>query len=130
MSDTVDRAAQEAVQAFYDAWNSRDIEAVRATQHFPHVTFAPDEVIVRQGEAEYESPFERLDAEGWDHSTIEAWRVVWSTDDRAFVEIQYSRYRADGTRYREGTMIYGVTEQNGHWGIQFRTRGLLHIFDR
>lgn len=129
MSEDAAEAARAAVQAFYDAWNAGDIEAVRATLNYPHVTWGPGEAAVRNGPDEFESPYDRLRTEGWHHSAIDSSTVIWHTSDRALCEIEYGRFREDGTRYRSGNMIYGVTEQDGHWGIQFRTRGAVTLWD-
>ena len=123
----IEAHGRAAVKAFYDAWNEHDMDAVRISLNYPHVTYAPGAVEVRESPSEFESPFEWLQDEGWHHSSLDSAEAVWSAPDRIFMRVEYSRYHADGTKYRSGEMIYGVTNIDGHWGIQFRTRGWLQI---
>ena len=55
-----EQAAVAAVEAFYQAWSDGDIEALRETMNYPHVSLFPGHVEVRATPADFESPFERL----------------------------------------------------------------------
>ena len=115
--------AVAAVEAFYEAWNVGDIEAVRETMNYPHVSLFPGHVEVRATPADFESPFERLrEAQGWHRSSLDRAHVLWNRDDKVCVDAHWSRYGEDGTRYLSGNIIYLVTRVDGHWGIQFRAR--------
>jgi len=35
--------------------------------------------------------------------------------------VHYARRREDGTVYNEFDSLWIVTEQDGHWGVQFRS---------
>ena len=118
-----EQAAVAAVEAFYQAWNVGDIEAVRETMNYPHVSLFPGHVEVRATPADFESPFERLrEAQGWHRSSLDRAHVLWNRDDKVCVDAHWSRYGEDGTRYLSGNIIYLVTRVDGHWGIQFRAR--------
>ena len=118
-----EQAAVAAVEAFYEAWSEGDIEAVRETMNYPHVSLFPGHVEVRATPADFESPFERLrEGQGWRRSSLDRLHVIWTRDDKVCVDVHWSRYGEDGSRYLSGNIIYLVTRVDGHWGIQFRAR--------
>ena len=118
-----EQAAVAAVEAFYKAWSEGDIEALRETMNYPHVSLFPGHVEVRATPADFESPFERLrEGQGWHRSSLDRAHVIWTRDDKVCVDAHWSRYGEDGTRYLSGNIIYLVTRVDGHWGIQFRAR--------
>ncbi len=118
-----EQAAVAAVEAFYQAWSEGDIEALRETMNYPHVSLFPGHIEVRATPADFESPFERLrEGQGWHRSSLDRLHVIWTRDDKVCVDAHWSRYGEDGTRYLSGNIIYLVTRVDGHWGIQFRAR--------
>ena len=123
MTTEAEQAALAAVEAFIEAWNEGDIEAVRATLNYPHVSLFPGHVEVRATPEDFESPFERLrELQAWHRSTLDRADVIWSHDDKVYVDAHWSRYLQDGSHYLSGNIVYIVTKVDGHWGIQFRAR--------
>ncbi len=116
-------AARTALDAFLDAWNAADIEAVRATLNYPHITIGPaGEVIVAATAAEFRTDFARMrEREGWDRSSFDSFDLVSSGPNKVHCQVQFSRYRADGSKYGTGLVLYMVTNQGGHWGMQLRS---------
>lgn len=126
MPEPVERASEQAraaLDAFIEAWNRADLDAVRATLNYPHVTFAPGgDVIGAAGPAEFTANFERLRAtEGWHHSALERWEVLGESATTVHVAVDVTRHHEDGTQYAGGRIFYIVTQRDGHWGLQFRT---------
>lgn len=118
-----ERAAVAAVEAFMEAWNTGDIQALRKTLNYPHVSLFPGHIEVRSTPDDFESPFERLKAsQGWHRSTLDRADVIWSHDDKVYVDAHWSRYHDDGSHYLSGNIVYIVTKIDEHWGIQFRAR--------
>jgi ketosteroid isomerase-like protein len=115
--------ARAALERFIEAWNSSDLEAVRATLNYPHVTFTPaGEVIVANAPAEFTASFERLRAtERWHHSALERWEVLGESERSVQIAVDVTRHHEDGSRYASGRLLYIVTEHDGRWGMQFRT---------
>ncbi len=115
--------ARAAMDAFIDAWNRADLEAVRATLNYPHVTFAPGgDVIVAATPPEFTANFGRLRAtEGWHHSALERWEVLGESDTSVHAAVDVTRHHEDGAQYASGRILYIVTRRDGHWGMQFRT---------
>ena len=116
-------AAVAAVEAFYAAWSAGDLETLRGTMNYPHVSLFPGRVEVRATPEDFESPFERLrEGQGWHSSSLDRIHPVWTRDDKVCLSVDWSRYGEDGARYLSGNIIYIVTNVDGHWGIQFRAR--------
>ena len=118
-----ERAATQALDEFLAAWNTADIEAVRRTLNYPHVTIGPaGQVFVAQGPADFHTDFAALrEREGWHTSTFDSFEPVASSPTKVHCQVVFSRYRADGTTYGSGRVLYIVTNHDGHWGMQLRS---------
>lgn len=114
--------ARRALAQFMTAWNAADIEALRRTLNYPHLTLVGDRMVVADGPAQFHTDFEHMRRrEGWAKSSFDSITVHQSSADKVHCEATYSRYHGDGTRYRQGAVLYAVTRQDGHWGMQFRS---------
>lgn len=116
-------SAQAALAAFMEAWNKADIEAVRKTLNYPHITLGPQgQLIVAAGPVDFQTNFQAMrEREGWHRSTFDTYTWTSESPDKVHCEVTFSRYRADGTCYGTGRVLYAVTNQNGHWGMQMRS---------
>lgn len=123
MSAEAEAKARAALDAFFVAWNTGDIEAVRSELNYPHVTFGPSgQLIVAQTRDDFRTDFERMrQVEGWHRSTIDSLTVTKSSPAKVHCEVTFSRYKADGSVYGQGSVMYIVTDHGGHWGMQFRS---------
>jgi len=115
--------ARAALAAFLSAWNAGDIKAVRATLNYPHITVGPGgQIIVAATPAEFQTDFARMRArEGWHASRFDSFTLIAASPVKVHGEVVFSRYRADGACYGTGRVLYIVTEQGGHWGMQLRS---------
>jgi hypothetical protein len=115
--------ARTALAEFLDAWNAADLTALRRTLNYPHITLGPaGHVIVARTPAEFQTDFARMrEREGWHHSTFDGYTVIAESPTKVHCEVEFSRYHADGTRYGGGRVLYIVTQQDGHWGMQLRS---------
>jgi ketosteroid isomerase-like protein len=124
MSD-VEEHARAAVDAFQDAFNAQDHERLAAALNYPHVRLwsgvfrqidTPEEFaeISRRGQA-------RLESEGWHHTTTASMEVVQAGPDKAHCALVNHRTHADGTVYHKFNTLWIITNQNGHWGVKFRS---------
>ncbi len=113
----------ELLDRFMVALDDHDSAAMDACIHFPHVRMAEGAVVV------YDPPgnnpmdlFDRLKTrDGWHHSAWKHKRVVQFSDDKVHLDVQYIRYREDGSVIGVYDALYIVTCRNGHWGIQARS---------
>lgn len=115
------QAARQALEEYFRCWNTAEIAAVRAALNYPHIAFgAAGQVVVATTPDEFADRFADLrQREGWHHSTLDSFTVLSSAEAKVQCEVAYSRYQADGTRYGGGRIFYIVTNQAGHWGMQF-----------
>jgi hypothetical protein len=123
MTAEAERAAHQTLDAYMAAWNASDNNGVRAALNFPHIMLgAAGQVVVAAEPSEISTDFAALrEREGWGSSTLDSFEAVDSTATKVHCKVRFSRYRPDGARYGSGRMLYIVTNQEGHWGIQLRS---------
>ena len=63
----------------------------------------------------------RLEAEGWHHTDTAVMEVVQQGPDKAHCALQNHRTHADGTVYHKFDTFWIITNQDGHWGVKFRS---------
>ena len=113
----------KAVDDFITTFNSRDPEAWADTLNFPHVRPSPfGPIKVAESKEVYVSNFdyERVIATGWDHSEWDYKRFLHRSPTKLHVAGQWSRYNGSGDKILSTPIVYIVTLQEGHWGIQSR----------
>ena len=89
------RAAIAAAQRFIDKFNAQDHEAHADTLNYPHIrlangaftTIATRDAFIERSRAGRA----RLEAEGWDHSTVEAIDAVHAGDDKVHLALSVER---------------------------------------
>ncbi|RLT38746.1 MAG: hypothetical protein DWI58_14550 [Chloroflexi bacterium] len=123
---TPDEATAVAtIQRWLEGFNARDAAVQVDTFNFPHVRLAGGKFrTIEDGDAmrtQNATGTERLRAEGWGYTTLESITPVQSGPGKVHVAVHYARRRSDGTVYTEFDSLWIVTEQDGHWGVQFRS---------
>jgi len=114
--------ARAPIDQFFAAFNEQDIEGIRETLHYPHVRIASMTVAIAQKPEDYSIPFDRLiEAEGWDHSTLDSCELRQSSGSKAHFELIFSRYDATGEPYTTHKSLWIVVKKGGIWGIQARS---------
>ncbi len=115
-------SARKAIDDFFAALNAWDLEAARNALNYPHVHIAGQDVRVWHQPADFVIDFEELAAsEGWKYSTLDSCAMRQSSEEKVHFEVQYSRHRADSTRYATYQSLWIVTRRDGRWGIQCRS---------
>ena len=118
------QAAKDWLARFLDAWNSADLERVRDELNYPHITIGPagGQVVVAPTRDDFKTDFARMAVtEGWASSTFDDFTAITASDTKVHFETTFKRYKADGSVYGSGRVLYIVTEQDGHWGMQLRS---------
>jgi len=112
-------AARKAIDDFFAALNSRNLDAARNTLHYPHVHIAGHEVKVWHHPLDFQMDFDALSiSEGWHHSTLDSCVMRQSSEDKFHFEIRYCRHKADSGRYATYQSLWIVSQKEGRWGIQ------------
>jgi hypothetical protein len=124
--DTPDEAAVAAAMGVMDrfmaALNARDEEALRATLHFPHYRLAAGgmQVYARPGDYTLEGFYARA-GEGWARSGWDFREVIAAGPEKVHLDVQFTRYRADGSALGRFRSLYVLTRREGRWGIALRS---------
>lgn len=116
------REALAAVDRYLAALNAHDTAGIRDAFNFPHFRIGAGGALTR-----YERPedynfghfYRRTSCDGWHHTVWDKTEVVFATEGKAHVAVDFTRYRADGSAIGRYFSLYIVTCQDGHWGIQF-----------
>jgi len=119
--------ALEAVDRFFETFNSRDPLLWANSLHYPHIRKPGVGKPVRPSEPslsaeDYASRFDysRVIRTGWDHTEVESKSIVHITSDKAHIVALYHRYNEQGDIIRTTKVTYLVTRLDERWGIQAR----------
>ena len=114
-------AAMEVLDRHMDALNRGDADELAQTLHFPHYRLAGTAMQTWPGPEHYLRDFRARAGEGWHHSAWDFRNVVAATDDKVHFDLQFTRYRADGSvlgRYRS---LWVMSRIDGRWAAQLRS---------
>lgn len=109
--------------AYMDSFNKRDGFGCDKLLNFPHIRLA------LQGLGIYKEPpmhtsklFDSfIKIARWNHSCWDYRRVIHSCETKVHLDIQFSRYRSDGTKIGSYASLWVITNQEGHWGLKIRS---------
>jgi hypothetical protein len=113
--------------AYFAGLCRRDLDAIAKTLHFPYATYEGVDALVYQTPADFTSnPPPTLNVGTGEYATLNPGTydildvLQLHTYDPVNVglELCYSRYRADGHKIGINQGIYGITNNDGKWGIQ------------
>lgn len=115
------KAALAAVDRYVAGLNARDTNAIRDAFNFPHLRIGTKGNLSR-----FEKPedydfghfFRAVTTDGWHHTKWDKTEVVFATEGKVHVAVDFTRYREDGSAIGHYFSLYVVTCQDGHWGIQ------------
>ncbi|PCI77163.1 MAG: hypothetical protein COB20_08870 [SAR86 cluster bacterium] len=119
--------ARAALERFLAAWNSADNSAVQKTVNYPHITHSPMGLIVANEPEQFITDFDALKQQSWVRSTFDKITPRQSSDQKVNFEVEYSRLNTAGEVISRGYVFYVVTNNEGHWGMQYRAPGQLTL---
>ena len=125
VNNEYEEKAVEAALTFMNAFNRADADGVRAVINYPHarigangkliIANSPEDMISAEG-------FKRFQEEyGWNRSCWDYREVIKSSPEKVHTNLQFSRYRKDGSKIGEFPSFWVITNQDGHWAIQMRS---------
>ena len=121
--------ARERAIPVLDAWmagfNALDLQAWKATMHFPHFRLASG-IMHRWEDSDMDGEFiarvrTGLGNIGWHHSVWTRREIVHCSDEKIHVDTQFTRYREDGSVIAAHDSLYVLTYEDGRWGIKLRS---------
>jgi hypothetical protein len=119
-------AATEVTDRFLATFNAGDATGHAATLAYPHVRLASGAVRIWDSIEEAVPAMEQAmallrDKVGWDHSRWDHRRVIHTGPGKVHLNVQFTRYRADGSVIGVYPAVYVVVDEAGSWHIQCRS---------
>ncbi|MFZ2143043.1 MAG: hypothetical protein WAV78_39930 [Xanthobacteraceae bacterium] len=103
------------------ALNAGDASALAQTLHFPHYRLAGSRMTIWECSETYLQDFHGRAGGEWHHSAWDFRRPISASTEKVHLDVQFSRYRADGSvlgRYRS---IWVVSSIDRRWAAQLRS---------
>ena len=113
--------ALAAVDRYLAGLNARDTEMIRSAFNFPHLRIGAKGNLARFEKPEdydFSHFLKWTSGDGWHHTGWDKTEVVFATEGKVHVAVDFTRYREDGSAIGHYFSLYVVTCQDGHWGIQ------------
>jgi hypothetical protein len=114
-------AAMEVLDRHFAALNSGDAAALADTLHFPHYRLAGVRMQVWESPETYLDDFHARAGAGWHHSTWDFRNVIAAGADKVHFDVQFTRYRADGSALGSYRSLWVVSCIDGRWAAQLRS---------
>ena len=120
-----EQGALDALDAYFAALNTRDDDALYRTMHLPHVRISAAGVAIYPTLTElkksYIQDFSARAGADWGHSVIDSKDVIHSSESKAHVFIQFTRYDTAGNNIGTFRSLWIITLIDGQWGVQARS---------
>jgi len=118
--------AMAVTDAFLATFNDRDAAGHAATLAYPHVRLASGTVRIwddaEQATAQMVTSMQLLtERVGWHHSEWDHRRVIHEHPEKVHLDVQFTRYREDGSIIGVYPAVYVVVPVDGEWRIQARS---------
>ncbi len=118
--------ARSVTDEFLATFNAGDAAAHAATLAYPHVRLASGTVRVwatfEEAHAAMTVAMPALrERAGWDHSEWDHRDIIHVGPGKVHLDVQFTRYRSDGSVIGVYPAVYVIVEQDGAWRIQCRS---------
>jgi len=115
------KEAKAVMDRHMAALNDRDSDALAASLHFPHYRFTGGKMKISKEPNSYLADFFARAGEGWHHSAWDFVTPIAAGPDKVHLDVQFTRYRADGSTMGMFRSLWVITRQDGSWGAQLRS---------
>ncbi len=117
--------AMAVTEEFLATFNAENAHGHAATLAYPHIRLASGRVLLWEtlgdAVARMELAMPSLREAGWDHSEWNHRNVIHVGADKVHLDVQFTRYRADGSVIGVFPAVYVIVQQEGRWLIQCRS---------
>jgi len=114
-------AAIDVFQRFIAAFNAYDHAAIAEVLHFPHYRLKGGKIMVWQDAAEYLASAKVRIGPQWQHSVSDFCRPLAASDDKVHLDVQWTRFNAEGVPYLRFRALWVMALLDGRWGAQLRS---------
>lgn len=113
--------AMAALDAHFAALNAGDEAALAASLHFPHYRLSGAKMQIWERPDSYFADFRNRAGDDWHHSAWDFRRVIAAGPEKVHFDVQFTRYRADGSVIGHYRSMWVVTRLDGRWAAQLRS---------
>lgn len=113
--------ARAALDRHMSALNERNRTGLAAALHFPHFRLTGGRMKVWDRPDTYLDDFYARAGDGWHHSAWDFVTPIAAGPDKVHLDVQFTRYRADGSSMGSFRSLWVVTNVNGIWATQLRS---------
>ncbi len=114
-------AGGAAVTAFFNAWNSHDVDRLAAAIHYPHVRVADGLVEIWRTAKEFTAGRDAGRQRTWYQTRVDSIRVVQITVNGVNLMVSFSRLGRDGGVLSKDEGVFLAVKRDGAWKIQARS---------
>jgi hypothetical protein len=122
--DAIEAAHREALAVLdrhMAGLNARDQAAMTAELHFPHYRLASGRMQVWETPDSYLRDFLARAGDSWARSAWDFRNLIAASPDKVHLDVQFTRYRSDGSALGSFRSIWVVSKLGGRWGAQLRS---------
>jgi ketosteroid isomerase-like protein len=107
-------APQQAAALFIEAFNSEDPEALNRLSSAPWVfVFGTNPVVFDKYSDAINFP--AMKANGWNHSRVDANKLIYEDSDTAMVQLTVTRLTKENEVQTEVEVLYVLVKEEGQW---------------
>lgn len=108
---------EELMHYYVRMFNEENLAALQDVYHFPHARIRSGRLTYVESLSGPVIDFDELKKAGWKYSKINHVTVLAEGNNAALVEMNFSRFNADGNEYLVQTAFYSLTKNKGYWQI-------------
>ena len=113
-----DNLTPEGLMHYYvQVLNDENLPALQDVYHFPHLKLVAGKLTVIDDPKIPVIDIDGLKKSGWKYSTIKNVKVLSQGDNAALIELNFSRFDAQGKELLNQTTFYNLTKNKGYWQI-------------
>ena len=113
-----DNLTPEGLMHYYvQVLNNENLPALQDVYHFPHLKLVAGKLTVIDDPKIPVIDIDGLKKSGWKYSTIKSVKVLSEGDNAALIELNFSRFDAQGKELLNQTTFYNLTKNKGYWQI-------------
>ena len=113
----IEKELKDYVAKLVEDFNTANPSIYKSYYHFPHAKVFTTEIEWISDPDKPVVDFDKLRATGWAKSRTNEIEVMYATNDKSVVRLNFSRIDKDGNIIITTDAIYTLTKIKGNWGI-------------
>ncbi len=108
---------EELMHYYVKVFNEENLTALQDVYHFPHVKQMSGRLTIIEDKNVPVIDFDALKKTGWKYSKVNSVKVLAEGTNAALVELNFSRFNAEGKEFLNQTGFYYLTKAAGYWQV-------------